>query len=155
MANSLTVRGRMSSTIVRDEQHQADVKIVEATASTSCTLTRVHISMSAGQELFGYCLGTTSSHDHTSVCSTKHLFMRRVPHSPYMSTGREYLDAVCSRTLWNIMLPMNRVQTSSMSIFQTSPEHVLVALTVSTFWACHVLSSYRSHRKSSPSEHKN
>jgi hypothetical protein len=88
--------------------HQADVKIVEETASRSCTLPRVHTvlditciehsPMSAGQDLSGHCLGTTSSHDHTSVCSTTQLPMRRVPHSPYMSTGREYLDDVCSRT---------------------------------------------------------
>jgi hypothetical protein len=32
--------------------------------------------------------------------------------------------------LWNIMLPWNRVLTSSMSIFQTSCEHVFVVLTV-------------------------
>jgi hypothetical protein len=32
--------------------------------------------------------------------------------------------------LWDIMLPWNRVLTSSMSIFQTSCEHVHVALTV-------------------------
>jgi hypothetical protein len=31
---------------------------------------------------------------------------------------------------WNIMMPWNLVLTSSMSIFQTSCEHVLVALTV-------------------------
>jgi hypothetical protein len=31
---------------------------------------------------------------------------------------------------WNIMLPWNRVLTSSISIFQTSREHVLVVLTV-------------------------
>jgi hypothetical protein len=115
-----------------------------------------HPSMSAGQEFSGHCLGTTSSHDHTSVCSRKQLFLRRVPHSPYMPTGRECLDAVCSRTpsldhtsvcmrqgsnkellessearlscssLWNIKLPWNRGLTSSMSIFQTSGEHVLV-----------------------------
>jgi hypothetical protein len=88
--------------------HQADVQIVEAMASRSCTLPRVHTvldltciehpSMSVGQELSGHCLDTTSSHDHTSVCSTKQLFMRRVRHSPYISTGREFLDAVCSRT---------------------------------------------------------
>jgi hypothetical protein len=87
--------------------HQADVQIVEATASRSYTLPRVHTvlditctkipSMSARQELSGHCLGT-SSHDHTSVCSTKQILMRRVPHSPYMSTGRECLHAVCSRT---------------------------------------------------------
>jgi hypothetical protein len=81
---------------------------VEATASRSCTLPRVHSvlditciehpSMSAGQELSGHCLGTTSSQDHTSVCSTKQLSMRGVPHSPYMSTERECLEAVCSRT---------------------------------------------------------
>jgi hypothetical protein len=35
--------------------------------------------------------------------------------------------------LWNIILPWNRVLTSSMSIFQTSREHVLVALTVAHF----------------------
>jgi hypothetical protein len=52
---------------------------------------------------------------------------------------------------WNIMLPWNRVQTSSMSIFQTSREHVLVALTVGTFFACYVLSSDRSDRRASPS----
>jgi hypothetical protein len=61
--------------------HQADVQIVEATASRSCTLPRVHTvlditrtehpSMSARQELSGHCLGTTSSHDHTSVCFNK------------------------------------------------------------------------------------
>jgi hypothetical protein len=88
--------------------HQADVQIVEATASRSCILPRVHTvlditciehpSMAAGQELSGHCLGTTSSLDHTSVCSTKQLSMRRVPHSPYMSSGRECLDSVCSRT---------------------------------------------------------
>jgi hypothetical protein len=88
--------------------HQADVQIVGATASRSCTLPRVHTvlditciehpSMSAGQELSGHCLGTTSSHDHTMVCSTKQLSMRRVPHSPYLSTGRKCLDAVCSWT---------------------------------------------------------
>jgi hypothetical protein len=59
------------------------------------------------------------------------------------------------RNLWNIMLPWNRVVTSSLSIFQTSREHVLVALTVSTFCACHVLSSDRSDRLASPSENKN
>jgi hypothetical protein len=54
------------------------------------------------------------------------------------------------------MLPWNRVcPTSSMSIFQTSREHVLVALTVSTFYAGHVLSSDRSDRLTSPSENKN
>jgi hypothetical protein len=73
--------------------HQADVQIVEVTASRSCTLPRVHMvlditciehpSTSAGQEVSGHCLGTTSSHDHTSVCSIKHLFTSRVPHSPY------------------------------------------------------------------------
>jgi hypothetical protein len=88
--------------------HQADVQIVEATASRSCTLPRVDAvlditcterpSVSAGQELSGHCLGTTSSHDHTSVGSTKQLFMRLVPHSPYMSTRRVCLGAVCSRT---------------------------------------------------------
>jgi hypothetical protein len=34
------------------------------------------------------------------------------------------------RRMWNIMLPWNRVLTSSTSIFQTSREHVLVVLTV-------------------------
>jgi hypothetical protein len=53
------------------------------------------------------------------------------------------------------MLPWNRVLTSSTSIFQTSLEHVLVALTVSTFCACHVLGSDRSDRLASPSENKN
>jgi hypothetical protein len=87
--------------------HQADVQILEATASRSCTLPRVHTVldiaatehplMSAGQELSGHCLVTTSSQAHTSVCSTKQLFIRRVTHSPYMSTGQECLDAVCSR----------------------------------------------------------
>jgi hypothetical protein len=56
--------------------HPADVHIVEATASRSCTLPIVHIvlnitciehpSVSTEQELSGHCLGTTSSHDHTS-----------------------------------------------------------------------------------------
>jgi hypothetical protein len=40
-------------------------------------------------------------------------------------------------------------------VFQTSCEHVLVALTVSTFCACHVLSSDRRDRLASPSENKN
>jgi hypothetical protein len=53
------------------------------------------------------------------------------------------------------MLPWNRVLTSSMSIFQTSREHVRVALTVSTFCACYVLSSDRSDRLASHSENKN
>jgi hypothetical protein len=52
--------------------------------------------------------------------------------------------------VWNMMLPWHRVLTSSMSIFQTLFEHVLVALTVSTFCACHVLSSDRSDRLASP-----
>jgi hypothetical protein len=88
--------------------HPADVQIVEATASRSFILPRVHTvlgitciehpSMSTGEELPGHCLGTTSSHDHTLVCSIKQLSMIRVPHSPYMSTGRECQDAVCSRT---------------------------------------------------------
>jgi hypothetical protein len=56
--------------------------------------------------------------------------------------------------LWNIMPPWNRVLTSSMSIFQTSREHVLVALTVSTFCTGHVLGSDRSDRLASPSENK-
>jgi hypothetical protein len=61
--------------------YQAGGQIVEATASRSCTLPRVHTvlditrtehpSMTAGQELSGHCLGTTSSHDHTSVCFNK------------------------------------------------------------------------------------
>jgi hypothetical protein len=84
---------------------------VEATASRSCTLPRVHTllditciehpSVSTGQELSGHCLGRTSSHDHTSACSTKQFLLRRAPHSPhspYMSIGRECLDAVCSTT---------------------------------------------------------
>jgi hypothetical protein len=50
------------------------------------------------------------------------------------------------------MLPRNRVLSSSMSIFQTSLGHVLVALTGSTFCACHVLSPDRSDRLASPSE---
>jgi hypothetical protein len=57
--------------------------------------------------------------------------------------------------LWNITLPWIRVLTSSMSTFQTSCEHVPVALTVSTFCACHVLSSDRSDHLASPSEKKN
>jgi hypothetical protein len=52
------------------------------------------------------------------------------------------------------MLPWNRVLTSSISIFQTTREHVLVALTVSTFCACHILSSDRSDRLASPSEQR-
>jgi hypothetical protein len=60
-----------------------------------------------------------------------------------------------SSQLWNIILPWNRVLTSSMSIFQTSREHVIVALTVSTFCAWHVLSSDRSDRLASPSKNKN
>jgi hypothetical protein len=106
--------------------HQADVQIVEATASRSRTLPRVHTvlditctehpSMSAGQELCGHCLGTTSSHDHTSVCSTEQLCMRRVPLSPYKSTGRECLDAVCSRT------PSLDHTFVYISMFETGPE---------------------------------
>jgi hypothetical protein len=42
----------------------------------------------------------------------------------------------CSNSrLWNIMLPWNRVVTSSISLFQTSCEHMLVALTVCTWSA--------------------
>jgi hypothetical protein len=48
------------------------------------------------------------------------------------------------------MLPWNRVLTSSMSIFQTSCEHVLVVLTVCAWGAVSVLSSDRSDRP--PSE---
>jgi hypothetical protein len=50
------------------------------------------------------------------------------------------------------MLPWNRVLTSSMSIFQTSCEHVLVVLTVSDGALSTVLSSDRSDRLASPSE---
>jgi hypothetical protein len=50
---------------------------------------------------------------------------------------------------WNIMLAWNHVLTSSMSIFQTSCEHVLVVRTGSTFCACHVLSLDRSDRLAS------
>jgi hypothetical protein len=57
--------------------------------------------------------------------------------------------------LWYITLPWNRVLTSSISTFQTSCEHVPVALTVSTFCACHVLGSDRSDRLGSPSKIKN
>jgi hypothetical protein len=56
--------------------------------------------------------------------------------------------------MWNIMLPRNRVLTSSMSIFQTSCEHVLVVLTVCAWRAVSVLSSDRSDRLASPSEKK-
>jgi hypothetical protein len=52
------------------------------------------------------------------------------------------------------MLPWNRVLTSSMSIFQTSCEHVLVVLTVCAWRAVSVLSSDRSDRLASPSEKK-
>jgi hypothetical protein len=50
------------------------------------------------------------------------------------------------------MLPWNRVLTSSTLIFQTSPENVLVALTVRSFAPALVLPSDRGHRLASPSE---
>jgi hypothetical protein len=55
-------------------------------------------SIKIGFSKNSYCLSTTSSHVHTSVCSTEHLFMRRAPHSPYIANGRECLDAVWCRT---------------------------------------------------------
>jgi hypothetical protein len=39
---------------------------------------------------------------------------------------KNVMDHPGRKELWNIMLPWNRVLTSSMSIFQTSCEHVLV-----------------------------
>jgi hypothetical protein len=57
-----------------------------------------------------------------------------------------------TQRMWNIMLPWNRVQTSSMSIFQTSREHVLVALTAITLRALSVFSSEYSDRLASPSK---
>jgi hypothetical protein len=54
------------------------------------------------------------------------------------------------------MLPWNRVLTSSTSIFQTSCERVLVALTVCACRAVEfVLGSDGSDRLASPSENKN
>jgi hypothetical protein len=57
-----------------------------------------------------------------------------------------------STSLWNIMPPWNRVRTISMSIFQTSCEHVLVALTEIKSLAFSAFSSDRSDRLASPSE---
>jgi hypothetical protein len=54
--------------------------------------------------------------------------------------------------LWNIMLPSNRVLTSSTSNFQTSCEYVMVALTTWTWRPPSVFSSDRSDRLASPSE---
>jgi hypothetical protein len=48
------------------------IEVLHSTENEYCTIHHEHRtpSMSAGQELFEHCLGTTSSHYHTSVCST-------------------------------------------------------------------------------------
>jgi hypothetical protein len=107
---------------------ESDVSQIRAPTPRAALRMGVHRPRLAPQQRLS-ANGTTSQAYHGTVLyctvprATQSVSSRRVTRLP----ATAHRVAPC---LWNIMLPWNRVLTSSMSIFQTSCEHALVVLTV-------------------------